>query len=113
MSPKCSLPLIFIAHSCGVFKLWILEGFLTCQSDCTLRVCPASLSHRGGEEGPRVQEERLCPPYSLNVAFEVSTAGCHTHTPLSSESRDLPAVTWQCLWQLWRVGGHMFQCVLL
>lgn len=81
MLPKCSSPLIFIAHSSDVFKLSILEGFLTCQSECTLRVCPASLSRRGGEAGPRVQEERLCPPHSLNVAFEVSTAGSHTHAP--------------------------------
>ena len=113
MLPKCNSPLVFIARSSDVFKLLILEGFLTCQSDCTLHVCPASLSHRCGEEGPRVQEEWLCPPYSLTLAFEVSTAGCHIHTPLSSESQDLPAATWQSSWQLWRVGGHMFQCGVL
>lgn len=79
MLPKCSSPLIFIDGSSDVFKLLILEGFLTCRSNCTLRVCPASLSHRCGEEGPRVQEEWLCPPYSLTVAFEGALQAA-THT---------------------------------
>lgn len=95
-----------IAHSSVIdFKPLILEGFFTCRSDGTLRMCQAFPSHRGREEGPRVQEERLCPPHSLHVAFEVSTWRLPQTHALSSESRDFPGSNVAILMAAVCVGG--------